>query len=121
MSLLATAFLVKANAMFAFGRRREAAGLYRLVREVASENGLTEDVLRGTNNLAGLIGELDLSASVDLYREGLALARKVGRRDFKRQFAGNLGYAAFLAGDWDIAVAELEAVVSPDMEPRDGL
>ncbi len=78
-------------------------------------------MLRGTNNLAGVIGELDLSASVDLYREGLALARKVGRRDFQRQFAGNLGYAAFLAGDWDIAVAELEAVVSPNIEPRDGL
>ncbi len=121
VSLLATAFLVKANALQSLGRRREAASLFQLVREVASESGLTEDVLRGTNNLAGVTGEIDLSASVDLYREGLALARKVGRRDFQRQFAGNVAYAAFLAGDWDLAVTELEAVVSTEMEPRDGL
>ena len=121
VELLTRAMLTKASALVALGRRREGIGLNRALIEIATENGLTDMILRSKGNLGGYLSDLDLSASVATYREGLELARRVGHRDMVLQAAGNIGYSGFLAGEWDMAMAELEDVWSDELEPRDAL
>jgi tetratricopeptide (TPR) repeat protein len=119
--LLSRALILKSNVMLALGRRREGVGLTRLVREIAQENGLTDELLRATNNLAGHTSDVDVQASLELYREGLALARRAGRRDAANQLIGNIGYAGFLSGDWDYALSEIEPLLAGGIEPRDAM
>ncbi len=121
LELLARAMLTKASALVAVGRRREGIGLTRALVAIATENELTGMVLRATGNLGGHLSDLDLAASVETYREGLELARRVGHRDMALRAAGNIGYSGFLAGEWDMATAELESVWSDELEPRDAL
>ncbi|HWO11436.1 MAG TPA: hypothetical protein VNN80_18205, partial [Polyangiaceae bacterium] len=71
--------------------------------------------------MGNFLNELDVQAALDLYREGLALARRTGRADMANQLVGNIGYSAFLSGDWESALEELDAVIhgSVALEPRD--
>ncbi|CAN5583094.1 hypothetical protein BH23CHL7_BH23CHL7_16130 [soil metagenome] len=117
--LIARAFLVKSNALATIGRRREAVALLKTLKEMAAEHGLTDMMLRATGNLAASQGEQDLAAAMDGLREGLALARRTGHRDMVLQNVGNIGYCGFLAGEWDFALSELEALPTDELESRD--
>jgi len=121
LELLTRAMLTRASSLVAIGRRREGIGLTRALVAIATENELTGMILRATGNLGGHLSDLDLAASVETYREGLELARRVGHRDMVLQAAGNIGYSGFLAGEWDMATAELESVWTEELEPRDAL
>jgi hypothetical protein len=67
------------------------------------------------------VGDLDSSAALAGYREGLALARRVGHRNIERRFSNNIGYTAFLAGEWDEAASVMESALMEDMDPVDRL
>jgi tetratricopeptide (TPR) repeat protein len=49
------------------------------------------------------------------------LARKAGQRASLLNGTANLGYISFLAGEWDTALADMEAMLAEDMSPRDRL
>ena len=121
LHLITRALILKANCLLDLGRRREGFGVTKLVRDIATENGMIDDVLRSTNNLGGMYSELDVRVSLDLYREALALARRTGHRGALNQLVGNIGYAGFLTGEWDYALSELEPVLASGTEPRDAL
>jgi tetratricopeptide (TPR) repeat protein len=40
----------------------------------------------------------------------------MGQRSFSRNFINNIGYTTFLTGDWDLGLAELEAVLAEDLD-----
>ena len=61
VAIVARALGIKANALVGRGRRREGIGLARLVKELASENGLTDTMLRASINLANFLSDLDLA------------------------------------------------------------
>jgi class 3 adenylate cyclase/tetratricopeptide (TPR) repeat protein len=114
--LLAQSLIIKGNVMGGLGRLREAIALIRGGEEVARENGLTDQVLgalvvRGYN-----LGEVDNAESARCYREGLALARRAGHRDFAFGFINNLGYTCFLTGDWDEALTELDGALAEELD-----
>jgi class 3 adenylate cyclase/tetratricopeptide (TPR) repeat protein len=122
LQLIERGLLMKANLMLEQGRRREGVGLTELVRKIALENGLTVELLRATNNLGGQAVDFDLRESLALYREGLALARRTGRRDFANQLVGNISYSGFLAGEWDETLSEIEPLLAAgNLEPRDSM
>ena len=52
MSLLASALMLRGNAFYTIGRRREAFGEAAVAEEIAAENDLTEPLLRVLGNLA---------------------------------------------------------------------
>ena len=121
IAIVARALGIKANALVGRGRRREGIGLARLVKELASENGLTDTMLRASVNLGNFLSDLDLAAALATYREALAVARRVGYRESVLQIIGNVGYAGFLSGDWDASLADMEDLMTQDLEPRDSL
>jgi tetratricopeptide (TPR) repeat protein len=64
---------------------------------------------------------VDQAASLESWREQLALARKHGQRGLLINGVGNLGYAAFLAGAWDEALAEMDVFLAEEIAPNSRL
>ena len=122
IELMFRALISRASSLTSLGRRRESAALLTLMESVAQEHGMSDDQLRAINNIGNYMTELDVQASTDKYREGLSLARRVGRRDALNSFVGNIGYSTFLSADWDEGMAEMEPVMSgATIEPRDAV
>jgi hypothetical protein len=71
--------------------------------------------LRVRGNLANALTESDARASFDAWRELLALARKLGQRGLLIGGVGNFAYSAFLAGEWDAALAEGEQMLTEEL------
>jgi class 3 adenylate cyclase len=117
--IVARAFMAKSSALIGLGRRREGMGLLQVVRDIATEHGLTNLLISATGNLAGATGDLDLSKGLELYGEAEAIARRTGHRNTLLNSIGNIGYSAFLAGEWDYALAKMDAVLADELEPRD--
>ena len=108
-AILADALVTKGFALGSLGRLREGVGVIRAGEELARDNELQGTRLHALA-VRGLFQlEIDVAAALDGVREGLALARRVGDRSSMLRFINNVGYTAFLAGDWDVALAELDA------------
>jgi tetratricopeptide (TPR) repeat protein len=121
LSVIAEALLARGNALGQLGRRREAFGTFRMAAELGSDNGLTWAHLRSTANSTGLLAETDVEASVQGWRDLIGLARKAGHRAMLLNGTANLGYTAFLAGEWDEAMTLLDPLLAEDMAARDRL
>ena len=119
--IVAVALIAKANALWSLGRRREAFGMAYAARDLAFEHGMTDIQLRVMGNLANVLTEKDVELSLAASREQIELARKAGRRGQLLSSVGNFGYTAFLAGEWDAGLAEMERYLSEDMAGRDRL
>jgi class 3 adenylate cyclase/tetratricopeptide (TPR) repeat protein len=95
------------------GRREEGLGILRHGLELALENDLTEEALRGYFNLSFLLGGRDRWAEATASDEaGLELARRRGNRQWEESFKSHLLGNGFILGEWDAAaelpLAELE-------------
>jgi class 3 adenylate cyclase/tetratricopeptide (TPR) repeat protein len=116
IGVLARALVTKGAALGDLGRLREGIGAIKAGEELARDNGLT------TIQLVALVArgyyetETDLTATLAGMREGVALARRVGERRLMLRFMNNLGYTAFVAGDWDGGLAVLEAGLAEDLD-----
>lgn len=119
VAVLALALLTKGAALGTLGRLREAIGVIRAGEELARDNGLNVILLRALILRGYYQGEIDQTAALENYREGLALARRVGHRPEMLTLINNVGYSAFLAGDWDGALAELDAGLADDLDRSD--
>jgi class 3 adenylate cyclase/tetratricopeptide (TPR) repeat protein len=100
--LLAHALNTEANLVSWRGHIQEAIALYTHALKVSVEHGKTNAALRSYNNLAYVLGVRERWAeTVPLFREGLALARRVGDRVWERILTGELAAALFNLGEWD--------------------
>jgi class 3 adenylate cyclase/tetratricopeptide (TPR) repeat protein len=88
------------------GRREEGLGILRHGLELALENELTEEALRGYFNLSFLLGGRDRWADATANDEaGLELARRRGNRQWEESFKSHLLGNGFILGEWDAAAA----------------
>jgi tetratricopeptide (TPR) repeat protein len=99
--VLSQALNTKSLTLLARGRQREALALLRYALDVALDHEIPTAALRAYYNLT------DAAIQVDSYREateriqaGLALARRVGHRDWEWQFVGQM-YPQVALGEWD--------------------
>jgi class 3 adenylate cyclase/predicted ATPase len=92
------------------GRMWEARSLYEGARRLADEHGKTALALRATMNLSFEIALDDSRMAVELQREALGLARRLGRRTIEYTILGNLSEDARRTGDWDWILGELDSV-----------
>ena len=119
VEILAETLVTKGVALGGIGRRREGIGAIRAGEELARDNRL-DDVLSRALGLRGFLqGDVDIVGALDAYRDGLALARRVGNRVAVLRFVNNLGYTAFLTGDWDEALEHLDGQLTEDLEGTD--
>ena len=91
----------KSLVLEARGRLEEADALLRRALQVALENDVPSAAFRAYYNLlvTDQIDEVEGSAS-----EGLALARRLGNRQWEANFIGRVAQCQWLSGDWDRAV-----------------
>jgi len=117
LAIICRTLVAKGGALGGLGRLREAIAILRGAEELARANGLHQ-MLLGALLVGGYhSGEIDLAASLEKYREGLAISRRIGRRDVMLQFINNVGYTAFVAGDWSGALTELDAALAEELAP----
>jgi class 3 adenylate cyclase/predicted ATPase len=104
-SVVAEALLTKAIALYYDDRLTEAGALMRLGLQVAVENDLAEQALRGYYNLADFsMLNGDPSESARLLELGVALARERGDRAWERELLAQTTQRQAFSGDWDEAL-----------------
>jgi class 3 adenylate cyclase/tetratricopeptide (TPR) repeat protein len=121
VEILAETLLTKGGALASLGRLREGIGIIRVAEEIARERGLHDVMLSALNSRGFYLGEIDLRAALDAYREGLPLGRRLGQRARTLGFINNIGYTGFLTGDWDASLAELDDGLADDLDRLDRL
>jgi tetratricopeptide (TPR) repeat protein len=114
--ILSQALNTKSITLLARGRQREASALLRYALDVALDHEIPTAALRAYYNLT------DAAIQVDAYREakervqsGLALARRVGHRDWEWQFVGQM-YPQAALGEWDEVLDTTAALPSDVIE-----
>ncbi|MGZ6299617.1 MAG: hypothetical protein ACXWMN_03875, partial [Candidatus Limnocylindria bacterium] len=119
VEILAGTLVTKGAALGGIGRRREGIGAIRAGEELARDNRL-DDVLARALGLRGFLqGDVDSVGALDAYRDGLVLARRAGHRVGVLRLVNNLGYTAFVTGDWDEALEHLDGQLTEDLEGTD--
>ena len=119
VEILARALVTKGVVLGQLGRRREGIGVVRAGEQLARDNRLDEILSIALAFRGFLMGDLDAVGAMDAYREGLTLARRVGNRVAMLRLINNLGYTAFVAGDWDEALEHLDGQLAEELERGD--
>ncbi len=117
LPLLAHALITKARALASLGRLREAIALVAGGEALSRDSDQTETLLDALAQAGYTLLEVDQVAALGKFREGLALGRRTGQRDQMLKFINNVGYTAFLTGDWAEALAVLDEGLAEDLEP----
>jgi tetratricopeptide (TPR) repeat protein len=96
----------------------ESLALMRHALRLAEENDLSQASIRAMYNLADRLQTRDrYDESLEMYRRGLALARKLGNRVWEWRFQAELAYQLQLVGEWDEALDLLEKTIDePDAD-----
>ena len=93
------------------GRSEQALALYRHALQLALDYDLSAAALRAYNNICDQLERRDrYDEAIELCREGLALARKVGLRTNEWFLLGALSVSLIRTGDWAEAVEAARAV-----------
>ena len=121
VGVLADALVTRGSALAFIGRIREGLGVIEIGERLARAHGLTSTLMRAINNRASSLYDFDPPATIELTREGLELARRVGDRGAMFAMRGLLGFGLVLAGDLDGALASFEAGLAEEPEPADAL
>jgi predicted ATPase/class 3 adenylate cyclase len=115
--LLAQALATKGSLLASHGRKQEANALLRFALDTALEHDKPSAALRASYNLADTLAQVDrYDDAVDLVREGLNRARRVGNRYWEWVFLSQL-YPHYALGEWDEALEMIEQL--PEEQWRD--
>ena len=115
IDVVADTLVTRGSALAGDGRRYEGIGAVEAGQRLAAAHEIHETVGRALNNLSSFLMDDDPRAALEAGREGIALARRLGVRSF--QIMDNSVTAAIRTGDWDWAVAELEPMLSDEIDP----
>jgi class 3 adenylate cyclase/tetratricopeptide (TPR) repeat protein len=92
----------------ATGRTEEGFALVRHALKLGLDAGIQSAALRAYFNLASLLLDHDrFEPSLDLSREGLTLARRIGDRGWEWSLVANIVLARMMRGEWDEALAQV--------------
>ena len=119
LDVLADTLVTKGSAFCGLGRLREGVGVIEIGEHIARAQGDTATLLRGLNNRQATLWDVDPRAAVELNREGLSLARRIGDRPFLFGFVFGAGWTAFNGGDADGAMALWEGALADDPDTPD--
>jgi class 3 adenylate cyclase/tetratricopeptide (TPR) repeat protein len=112
--LAANCLITKGTILDNLGRHFEAVALIEAGRRLTERYGHWAITPRAINNLASVLAEDDPRAALKVAREGLELNRRIGERAFT--MLDNAVYAAIRVGEWDWALAQLEATLPEETD-----
>ena len=119
LEILADTLVTRGSALGSLGRLREGIGVIEIGEKISRARGDTDTLMRALNNRCAYLFDVEPSASTEVAREGLALARTVGDRGAILLFLNHQGWAAVLSGDPDGALAAWESSLAEDPEAAD--
>jgi tetratricopeptide (TPR) repeat protein len=94
-------------------------GVIESGESLARSAGLVGTLLRGLNNRAIPQSEMDPTATLAAVEEALALARRMGLRQWIFSFSASVGMGNVRFGDWDRATTVLGAALAEDPADED--
>ncbi len=112
--LAANTLITKGSTLDNLGRHFEAVALIEAGRQLTERYGHWALTPRAINNLASALAEDDPRAALAVAREGLELNRRIGERAFT--MLDNAVYGAIRVGEWDWALAQLEAALPEETD-----
>jgi len=115
--IIADVLITKGVALGARGRTREAIGVIDAGQRLAEAHGLSRTVLRALSNRANY--ESDPSASLEIARSALALARRLGRRRSAAIAFTNAVESALRRGEWAWIMSEADTLLGDEFDPVD--
>jgi tetratricopeptide (TPR) repeat protein len=105
LPMLASTLASYSGALVLVGRSHMGLGLLRVSLEIARETGDPSAQLRSLNNLVSFLSSRDVGAAIGYADQSLAIARRLGDREWAGYLTGSAAHAYWNAGDWDSAVA----------------
>jgi class 3 adenylate cyclase/tetratricopeptide (TPR) repeat protein len=117
--LVAQALIAKGGSLLSSGRAYEGVVVARGAIDLAEASGSTDDVLGARVTFVAGIGSMEPRMSMEMAQVGLGEARRIGDRSSAIRFIGNAADAARWTGDWDWAMAELDALLEGDLDVQD--
>jgi tetratricopeptide (TPR) repeat protein len=112
-AVISTALNTKGSLSMRAGRNEEAQALLARSIGIAVENDLPEQASAGYGNLAELLFQRDrYSEALDLHRQALGLARRIGSRPLEWHALAEIAFGQMLMGDWSDAIVSLEELPS---------
>jgi class 3 adenylate cyclase/tetratricopeptide (TPR) repeat protein len=122
LGLVVADTLITKGASLAFlGRPIEGLGAVRAGQELAEALGLGPTLSRAHINRTAIEASRDPRAALETARQGLVLARRLGRRHDIAILLGNGAEDAIRTGDWSWALAEVEAALADESAASDRL
>jgi len=115
VDLAADILITKGTALDNLGRHFEAIALIEAARRLLERSGNDALVTRAINNLASVLADDDPRASLEAARDGLAVMARRGERGFT--LVDNAAAGAVRTGEWDWALAQLEAAAPEETDP----
>ncbi|HYC07819.1 MAG TPA: adenylate/guanylate cyclase domain-containing protein, partial [Candidatus Binatia bacterium] len=90
---LADLLVTRGSALWDVGRLVEGIGVIEIGERLARSKGLTTPHLRALNNRAVHLFDVDVAEARPVVREAIAVARRIGSRDWELNFLGFAGRA----------------------------
>ncbi len=115
--LLTEGLIIKGGLLSKVGRPVEGIALVEAARRLAVEHGFPEHEGRALVMLSLNIAIRDPRAAVELEREAIALARRIGRRDMELLLIGNTGEDTIRTGEWDFQATEFAGLDELEIDP----
>ncbi|HEV7605337.1 MAG TPA: adenylate/guanylate cyclase domain-containing protein [Candidatus Limnocylindrales bacterium] len=115
--LLVEALITKGTLLSKAARPVEGIALVEAARRLAVEHSLPAWEGRALVSLSLYVAIRDPRAAVELGREAIALARRIGRRDMELLLIGNAGEDSIRTGEWDFQGVQFASLDQLDIEP----
>jgi tetratricopeptide (TPR) repeat protein len=115
VDLAADILITKGTALDNLGRHFEAIALIEAARRLLERSGNDALVTRAINNLSSVLADDDPRAGLQAAREGLEVMARRGERGFT--LVDNAAVGALRSGQWDWALAQLEAAAPEETDP----
>ena len=107
--------IIKGSLLSKAKRPVEGLALVDAARRLAVEVGATGWEARALIPLSLSLAIRDPRAALELEREAIALARRIGRRDMELLLIGNASEDAIRTGDWDFPATEFASLSGLDI------
>ena len=115
--LLIEALITKGSLLSKAARPVEGIALVEAARRLAVEHNLPAWEGRALVSLSLNVAIRDPRAAVELEREAIELARRIGRRDMELLLIGNAGEDSVRTGEWDFQEVQFASLDQLDIEP----
>ena len=114
---LVEALIAKGSLLSKAGRPVEGIALVDAARQLAIEHGLPAWEGRALVSQTLNLSIRDPRAALELEREAIALARRIGQRGMELLLIGNAGEDSIRTGEWDFQANEFASLDELEIEP----